>query len=88
MSDEQPLLTLCKVCDTPFQTDDNEEFPGVCPECRAKLIETGEDLSALDGDEEEAEEEDRDAAFFIISGWKRQIAAEADETFTLPRRNR
>lgn len=65
MSDE--LLTKCKVCDTPFQSDGDQDDPDICPECRAlfdAFDKVGPDLSALDGDEEDAEDEDRDAAFF------------------------
>jgi hypothetical protein len=65
MSDE--LLTKCAVCDAAFQSDGDPDQGDVCPECRAlfdAFDKVGPDLSALDGDEEDAEDEDRDAAFF------------------------
>jgi hypothetical protein len=64
MSDE--LLTRCLVCEQAFQSDGDPDDPEICPECRSKFdkLEIGEDLSALDGDEEESEEEDRDADFY------------------------
>jgi hypothetical protein len=61
------LLTKCIVCDQAFQSDGDEEDPDICPECRSrfdKLDKIGSDLSALDGDEEDAEDEGRDADFY------------------------
>lgn len=51
MSDDQPLLTKCAVCDQSFQTDLDEDDPDadVCPACRSLFDAADEQLGDDEG---------------------------------------